>query len=110
MKHFLLTATLAAAFTTTTAAADLPKVRASQVLKIAEDWLRSQGVADRVYVTSVALRDSGGLVTGLRKVWVAKWSSSIPARTEGKRETGIEVTTDGEVSHLIEAGDPELTP
>jgi hypothetical protein len=96
-KHTLLT--LVTFIAVTASANARPAVSARQALELAEKSLAERGLAKTIYVDSVTLDHTA--LKGGETFWFVRWSESIPAQTEGRREVGIKVSMDRTVVRLV---------
>lgn len=85
-----------------------PAVSAKQALQIAEEALTEKGVADSVYVASLALQTPS--VVSRKAVWTVLWSSLVPAVREGSWESGLQISMDGSVVHLVKKPNQPALP
>ncbi|MDQ3620977.1 MAG: hypothetical protein M3463_00585 [Verrucomicrobiota bacterium] len=74
-----------------------PRLPVEKAIRIAAGELKSRGLGDEVFITSVTLepaaRSDGGR-------WLVRWSEAIPLEST-KREIGLEVAMDGSVARVV---------
>ena len=68
-----------------------------QALKIAQTYLREQGLAGQTRISSLALEPAS--IMRRKYYWIAKWSPSV--KRDAKTETGLEIAMDGTIARLV---------
>jgi hypothetical protein len=78
-------------------AADAPALPIDQALQLAQDHLKSRGLAGQHYISSLTL-EKGLLVKGA-SVWYARWTPVI--RDGDRQESGVYIRMDGTVTRVV---------
>lgn len=100
MKKFLFAIIIAFWSVAAASAGTPPAVTAQKVAKMADDYLKERGLLKSTYIVSITMANS--TLFGAPQYWLVKWDKSIPVEGMKKKEIGLKVTFDGQLSRLVD--------
>jgi hypothetical protein len=71
-----------------------PPLSVQQALKIAQDYLKSEGLGDKHFISAIVLEKNVAIGNSL--VWYVQWSPEV--REDGRSESGIRIGMDGKIA------------
>jgi hypothetical protein len=71
-----------------------PPLNVQQAQKIAQDYLKSEGLGGKHFISAIVLEKNVALGNSL--VWYVQWSPEV--REDGRSESGIRIGMDGKIA------------
>ena len=78
-----------------------PKLPVERAAALAQQHLKERGLDDRVFVRALLLETT--TVARGQKYWYARWSESVVAGDEQKKEVGLRINMDGSLVRVVES-------
>lgn len=100
MKTILCTILVAFWSVIAVSAGTPPSVTAQKVAKMADDYLKERGLLKSTYITSITMANS--TLFGAPQYWLVKWDKPLPVEGMKKKEIGLKVTFDGQLSRVVD--------